>query len=304
MIAGTSSQSPPTDTVSVSNRSQVSQITTNHSIMGGRNEQANNRNARQKAAVLTKRRILSSASRMQRWTNPPVNTAAENECDTNANTCCLGRNIIVLNSTFRTADVYAYDTSIQPLDNVPIVTGATAYDDATTRRMFFLVFHEALYYGERLDHSLINPNQLRAYGVPFWGNPYDSDHRLSIKVHSDLTIPLSTYGTKVGFRTCVPTQEELRDCEHIQVTSSQPWNPSDVVMIQETDQSVITPWQRRSYPHYHANENRYEYSDPNSDEALLHEIDPSLVLMAERMNKRQSISQIETVYDHVDTLAR
>ena len=126
-IAGTSSQSPPTGTVSVSNCSQVSQITTNHSIMGGRNEQASNRNARRTAAVLTKRRIcLSSASRMQRWTNPPVNTAAENECDTNADTCCLGRNFIVLNSTSQTADVYAYDTSIQPLEKGPIVTGATA----------------------------------------------------------------------------------------------------------------------------------------------------------------------------------
>ena len=49
-VAG--SNTPPTDTVSVSNRSQVSQMTTNHSIMGGRNEQAGNRQARRAAAVL------------------------------------------------------------------------------------------------------------------------------------------------------------------------------------------------------------------------------------------------------------
>lgn len=45
-----STVSPPTDTVSV--RSQVSQVTTNsNSIMGGRNEQAQARNARRTAAI-------------------------------------------------------------------------------------------------------------------------------------------------------------------------------------------------------------------------------------------------------------
>lgn len=58
-----------------------------------------------------------------------MNTTADNECDTNADTCCLGKNFIVLNSSFWTADGYAYETSIQPLENVPIVTGATAYND-------------------------------------------------------------------------------------------------------------------------------------------------------------------------------
>lgn len=41
-------------------------------------------------------------------------------------------------------------------------------------RTFILVFHESLYYGERLDHSLINPNQLRAYGISFWDKPLQS----------------------------------------------------------------------------------------------------------------------------------
>jgi hypothetical protein len=42
------STAPPTDSVSV--RSQVSQMTTSNSIMGGRNEQAHNRDARRAAA--------------------------------------------------------------------------------------------------------------------------------------------------------------------------------------------------------------------------------------------------------------
>jgi hypothetical protein len=134
--------SPPTDTVSI--RSQVSQITTGHSIMGGRNAQTQQRNTRCTAAVSTKRQVQSSTHHVKTWNDPPVNTVAENECDTNADTCCLGRNFIVLHSTYRTADVYAYDTTIKPIENVPIVTGATAYDDPDSRKTYILVFNKAL----------------------------------------------------------------------------------------------------------------------------------------------------------------
>ena len=300
-VAGRST--PPTDTVSVSNRSQVSQMTTNHSIMGGRNEQASNRQARRAAAVVTKQHIKSSkASRL--WIDPPPNTTADNKCDTNADTCCLGKNFIVLNSTYRTADVYAYDTSrIQPIENVPIVTAATAFDDPETGDTFILIFNESLYYGEKLDHSLVNPNQIRAYEIPLWDNPYDPAQALSIEDHPSLTIPFRVFGTKVGFSTRVPTQHELRECEHIQLTSSNLWNPSYVVMVQATDQGGQTPWKRRCVSCL-LSERSYEYLDPNSDESLLHEIDPSL-LTSERLTKRQRISQIETTtYEQSDIPAR
>ena len=169
-----------------------------------------------------------------------------NECDTNADTCCLGRNFVILQSTFRTADVYAYDTSIQPIENVPIVTGATAYDDATSGRTYILVFNEALYYGEKLDHTLINPNQVRSYGIPFWDNPFDPTRSLSIDVTDDLQIPMRTVGTKLLFTTRVPTVNELATCEHIHMTSALPWNPAEVVMLQATTQGGKThPWKRQ-----------------------------------------------------------
>jgi hypothetical protein len=95
-------------------------------------------------AVLTKRHLRSATPLTRTWTDPVVNTAADNECDTNADTCCLGKNFVVLHATFRTADVYAYDTSIKPIENVPIVSGATAYDDPVSGDTFILVFHESL----------------------------------------------------------------------------------------------------------------------------------------------------------------
>jgi hypothetical protein len=179
--------------------------------MGGRNEQANNRQSRRAGAVLTKRHVEASTPVIKTWHDPPEHTVADNECDTNADTCCLGKNFIVLQPTFRTADVYAYDTSIAPIENVPIVTGATAYDDAVTNKTYILVFNEALYYGEKLDHSLINPNQIRSYGTPLWDNPFDPAHHLAIEVTSMFHIPLHSSGTKVKFRTRVPTPHGIND---------------------------------------------------------------------------------------------
>ena len=35
------------------------------------------------------------------------------------------------------------------------------------------IYYEAFYYGNKLYHSLIKPNQVRAYGIDFWDNPFD-----------------------------------------------------------------------------------------------------------------------------------
>ena len=105
---------------------------------------------------------------------------ANNECDTKADTCCFVKNYVILKNTSRTANVYAYDTSIKPLEGVPIVSGATAYDDLVTNTTYILVIIVALYYGNKLDHSLINLNQVRAYWIYLWDNPFDQQIFLPI----------------------------------------------------------------------------------------------------------------------------
>ena len=79
---------------------------------------------------MTIRRRIGSVQ--ANYLEPKAGIKAENECDTNADTCCLGRNFTILEYTRRTADVYVYDKSIKPTENVPIVSGATAWDDPTT----------------------------------------------------------------------------------------------------------------------------------------------------------------------------
>ena len=135
------------------------------------------------APVTTNRRTVQSTSHNTVESEP--GTVAANECDTNADTCCLGSNFCVLQHTNRQADVYSYDTNLKPTLDIPIVSGATAYDDPISGNTFILVLNEALYYGPKLDHSLINPNQCRAYGIEFWDNPFDKTKDLSISINDD-----------------------------------------------------------------------------------------------------------------------
>ena len=89
-----------------------------------------------------------------------------------------GKNFRVLSVTNRIADVYGFNSNHGCQDSVPIVTAATAYDSPTTGETYILIFNEVLWYGNKLDHSLINPNQLRHFGVHYWDNPYDHGKRV------------------------------------------------------------------------------------------------------------------------------
>ena len=174
--------------------------------------------------IRTGRRVISAIAVSFLQQESPAGTVADNEGDSNADTCCLGTNFIVLEMTNRTAEVYPYDSSYDPIENVPIVSGATAYDDKTNGSTYILVF----FYGKKLEHSLINPNQVRDHGLEFWDDPFDKRQELAIIIDDDLRIPLSYNGTRLSFKSRVPTRDELTNCQHIDMTSTSPWEPSQV----------------------------------------------------------------------------
>jgi hypothetical protein len=109
------------------------------------------------------RRVVAKArSKSTCLTNKaPAGTQGKNESDLNADTCCLGCNFAILNYTNRQADFYTYDSNYTPVNNVPIVSGATAWTHPSTHKTVLLVLNESLYFGNALNHSLINPNQIQ-----------------------------------------------------------------------------------------------------------------------------------------------
>ena len=110
---------------------------------------------------------------------------------------------IHLHYTNRSADVYPYSDVYAPMENIPIVTAATAFyhpDDNT----YILVFHESLYYSTKIRHSLINPNQVRHCGLDFFDNP-GSDDNLYMEIDDGLHVLLRIIGTKCVFDSRAPT---------------------------------------------------------------------------------------------------
>ena len=158
---------------------------------------------------------------------PESNVLAWNECDTDADTCCLGQNFVIYQRTNRTAEVYSYDPKAPP-KTVPIVTGATCYDDPISGESLILLFHESLYYGRDLTHSLVNPNQIRYNGIPTWDNPFDTERNFGIEVDNGTFIPFQSKGTKIYFRSRTPTPTELQDCRKIDMTSMDAWDSGEV----------------------------------------------------------------------------
>ena len=150
------------------------------------------------------------------------------ELDTHADTFVAGRNCMLMRFTERVCDVMPYSDDYEPKKGIPIVQAATGYTDANGQRSI-LVFNEALWIPE-LENSLMNPNQLRHYGVHVQDNPYHQD---PMTIHKDddeegFVACLKSSGTNIYIDTWTPTHKDLEVHRHIELTSPRPWNPYEV----------------------------------------------------------------------------
>ena len=150
--------------------------------------------------------------------------------------------MLLIATTGRTVNVRPYSKEYDPITNVPIATAATAWDDPTTGLTYCLVLHECLFFGDRLKHSLLNPNQLRCHGIRVDDTPRQFDPRslhAIVAMSPPLTIPLALCGVISGFPCRKPTQAEWDDCARIELTSDLEWQPySDD--FAETERHVAT----------------------------------------------------------------
>jgi len=150
------------------------------------------------------------------------------ELDSHADTIVAGSNCIILNYTGQVCDVSPYRDDYAPVSDVPIVKAATRWQSSHTGQTYILIFNEALWMGDSLDHTLINPNQLRHYGTDVQDNPM-SNRPLSILTEDgEFCMELMLEGTIIYMDTFTPSQRELQECPHIILTSPHPWNPNTV----------------------------------------------------------------------------
>ena len=159
------------------------------------------------------------------------------EIDSHADTFLAGRNCTVLFFSERICDVMPYSDTYQPIVDIPIVQAATGYT-APDGSQYILVFNEAIYMPD-MDHSLLNPNQLRHFGVDVEDNPYcgrqmmikkdDPDH------DEDFAAILNSQETVIYIDTWTPTDDDLNELPHVVLTSPKEWDPQRVTFPCSSD---------------------------------------------------------------------
>ena len=91
---------------------------------------------------------------------------------------------------------------------------------------YLLVFHEYLWMGNKLDHTLVIPNQLQAYGVSVQDNRFDTKP-LSITAN-DVSVELYLEGTIICGDTRMPTESELGQLSQLILTFPHDWDPHNI----------------------------------------------------------------------------
>jgi hypothetical protein len=83
-----------------------------------------------------------------------------------------------------------------------------------------------------MEHSLMNPNQLRHFGISVCDDPTDLERPFGIKLggeDDDLVVPFSVRGTIVSFPARAPTENELHGgLPRTEMTDDAEWDPATV----------------------------------------------------------------------------
>ena len=157
---------------------------------------------------------------------PQVQHAGDCEIDSLADTCCLGLNFVPICFTGKVCGVLPFVGDLPSHQDVPICTAATAVDDKNGSTCILIV-NEALWFGDTMKYSLINPNQVRANGISLCDDPTDPYWHLGMILQRTF-IPFVMAGSACMFTTRTPTDWELGNCPHFEITSNVKWNPNQV----------------------------------------------------------------------------
>ncbi len=130
-------------------------------------------------------------------------------------------------------EVRGFYDNFQPITNVPFATVATSWCDGVGGDTYILIFHEVLYFGDTMGHSLINPNQLRHHGIQVHDNPFetDPDRKIGVELSDDVKLPFLTEGSTIYFESTYETNKDLQDHQHIVLTCDSEWRLHNVILF-------------------------------------------------------------------------
>ena len=153
---------------------------------------------------------------------------ARNELDMHADMCCTGANWALMELTGDVCEVKLFLDFCDPMNEIPLAHCGTVWMGPTTMQEYLLVGDQMLWFRNLLSNSLINPNQIRAYGINVYDDPFDSSN--AFDVADDATfISFDTMGTIIHFESCMPNEWEMKHLLVILLTGDT-WNPSKEIM--------------------------------------------------------------------------
>jgi hypothetical protein len=153
------------------------------------------------------------------------------ELDSHADTCVAGANFLAWEFSGLTCEVSPFTDEYESMKDVPVVTAATAWTNEETGETFILLFHQVLWYGNKLPNSLLNPNQIQHFGHSLCDDVTDRDRFFGITM-DEVSIPFTMTGTNIYFETRVPTTWEMENCRTIIMTDDALWEPDNVSIAQ------------------------------------------------------------------------
>ena len=107
-----------------------------------------------------------------------------------ADTTVLGSNCVILAYTGKECKVSPYSDKYKSIQHVPVVTRATEWNFPHSGETSIIMFNEDLLMGDKLDHILMNPNQMRHNHINVQDNPCMQNPMGINFLEEDLTIPL------------------------------------------------------------------------------------------------------------------
>jgi hypothetical protein len=156
-------------------------------------------NSKVKAVSTTVRRRVGKASAVKPcWMIDSDSTPGRFSSNSHADTCVLGKRWTLWEGTGEVCDVLGFSDQLDAIQGIEIVTGATAWDDPDTGRTYVLMAGQSLWFGEKLDESLICMNQIRSRGhqtdkIPLQFSKGKSIYGIRLN-DSSLTLPFSMEG--------------------------------------------------------------------------------------------------------------
>ena len=116
-------------------------------------------------SVISKKIIGQAKRDPGRVANPTTpGHIARNELDSHADTCCAGANWTTMLCTGKHFEVSPFLSTYDSVQEIPIAPCCTVWTSDEDKE-YLLVGNKVLWFGNTLADSLINPNQLREYGL-------------------------------------------------------------------------------------------------------------------------------------------